>query len=281
MINKMKTLIYVKKPSTHKRNLLSDQLKENLAKNNESLFTEDINLISETDSQILVSNVFNQDVLGKLPNLKYLIVPTSGLDGINLNLARRKGINLFHNPKIFSEEVVKSLTPKLLEIENQRIGLYGFGNIGKAIYSLLSSSNNFFYVYRKNLNFETSSNKDIVYEGNSLEEVINNSEVHIVSLPKNSDTIDLFSEKEFSSFKKGSQLISISRKEIINEQSFIDAIKNNTFSRVFLESYYNSFLDISQKHTYLTLNGHSLGVNSYSVERMSKWISNKIEELSN
>lgn len=277
----MKTLVYVKKPSSHKKNLLSDKLKETLIKNNENFFTEDIYSISKNDSRILVSNVFNQDVLERLPNLKYLIVPTSGLDGINLDLVRMKGINLFHKPQIFSEEVVKSLTPILSEIENKKIGLYGFGNIGKAIYSLLSSLNNSFYIYRKNFNFETSLDKNIVYEGNSLEKVIKNSDVHIISLPKNSDTIELFSAKEFSYFKKGNQLFSVSRKEIIHEESFIDAITNNRFSRVFLESYYSSFLDLSQKNNYLTLNGHSLGLNSYSVEKMSTWILNKIEELSN
>lgn len=277
----MKTLVYIKKPSTHKKNLLSDKLEETLGENQENVFVEDIDSISEIDSQILVSNVLNQSILDKLPSLKYLIVPTSGLDGVDLDLINSRNINMYHNPKIFSEEVVRSLTPHLLGIENKKIGLYGFGNIGKTIYSLLSSSNNSFYVYRKNLNFEISNDKNIVYEGNSLEEVIKNSEVHIVSLPKNSETINLFSEKEFTLFKRESQLISISRKEIINEQSFIEAINNKIFSRVFLESYYNSFLDISQKNTCLTLNEHSLGVNSYSIEKMNEWISNKIKELSN
>lgn len=277
----MKTLVYIKKPSTHKKNLLSDKLEETLGENQENVFVEDIDSISESDSQILVSNVLNQSILDKLSSLRYLIVPTSGLDGVDLDLINSRNINMYHNPQIFSEEVVRSLTPHLLGIENKKIGLYGFGNIGKTIYSLLSSSNNSFYVYRKNLNFEISPDKNIVYEGNSLEEVIKNSEVHIVSLPKNSETINLFSDKEFTLFKRESQLISISRKEIINEQSFIDAINNKIFSRVFLESYYNSFLYISQKNTCLTLNGHSLGVNSYSIEKMNEWISNKIEELSN
>ena len=281
MTDKMKTLIYVKKPSTHKKNLLYEKLIETFGENYESLFIQDINSISDNRSQILVSNILNQNISDRIPRLKYLIVPTTGLDSINLNLVNERGISMFHNPKIFSEEVIRSLAPHFSRLNNKKIGLYGFGTIGKGLYYILSSSNNSFYIYRKNPNQESIINRNIIYEGNSLEEVITNSEIHIISLPMDFETINLFSGKELSLFKKRSQLISVSRKEIFNEKSLIDVINRGIFSRVLLESYYTSFLDISKNLDYIVLSDHNLGVNNHSVERMSKWVLDKIKEINN
>lgn len=278
----MKTLIYIKKPTSHKHNLLEDSLKSSQLKHNENcLFLQDLDSeILFYQPEILVSNIFSKELYKRFPNIEHIIVPTSGLDGIDLNLISNRSINLYHNPKIFSNEVVKSVLKNLSDIENKKIGLYGFGNIGQGIYESLCR-NNYFYIYKKRQELNAKNLGNILYYGNSLEKVITNSNIHIISLPKNSETINIFSEDEFNNIKPKSQLISISRKELIDEIALIEAIKKGDLTKVNLDSYSELILDFAKNNKVLGLNNHSSGITLNSIQNMTNWIISIIQELNN
>lgn len=82
---------------------------------------------------------------------------------------------------------------------------------------------------------QTIEGVDKIYPPSALVQVLNQSDVVIVTLPLTEDTQSVFGKYEFDAFRPGSYLINVGRGSVIDTQEMVRAIENGKFSGVGLD----------------------------------------------
>ena len=119
--------------------------------------------------------------------------------------------------------------PYWTSIEDMKIGLLGFGKIGKQINELLTRNNIETYTIKRHDDAKMYENVHITYQNKeilSLEDLIFASDMIIVSLPKTKETDNMFNEQVFN-LMKSKYLINVGRGNCIDEKALYNALKNN------------------------------------------------------
>ena len=147
-----RVIVKIKPPFRWPKNYIVDALKS--AKLPSTKYVESSGPIYRDDNiEVLVSNVVTIKDLGGLSRLRYIIVPTSSTEGIDLDEVQQRGINIIQDKRITAEGVVDYTYNQLKAFSDgnikgffkgKTIGLLGFGNVGRGIYERLSA-----YPHRK------------------------------------------------------------------------------------------------------------------------------------
>lgn len=182
-------------------------------------------------------------------NLKGIIIPYTGHNNINLDDMREKDLMLFITPtrsKYVAEKAL-TLTLSLLgntvyyhnqlkegnwssrnsdsrfpwtSIQNLKVGFFGFGRIGRLTHKLMLSLGCSFATIDRNKEYP----KDIQLVQN-LTELIQVSDIIIISTPINETTKGIFNKAMFS-LMENKYLINVGRGKICNEKDLYDSLKN-------------------------------------------------------
>ena len=195
-------------------------------------------------------------------NLRGVIIPYTGHNGINLKDMRSKNIDLYITPtrsKYVAEKAV-ALTLSLLgkvttyhnllktgnwsdrnketrlpwtTIQNKTIGLYGYGRIGKIIHKMLKGFDCDFYTIDRHKDYP----EDISLVKN-LTNLVQVSDIIIIAAPLNIETEGAFTEQLLSRMK-WKFLINVGRGKIVNEQSIYQALKDKKLCGYASDVWYN------------------------------------------
>lgn len=194
---------------------------------------------------------YTGDVLRSLPQLVAISRHGIGFDNIDIKAASRCGICVSRVPGIVEREAVAEHTISLMlavsrqlvqareavlrgqwnsraqyigiELKGKKIGLVGFGNVGKRVADILI----------KGFGSEVVAfdpfipPEEITASGAtrvSFEELLTSCSIISLHCSLNDSNIHCFGEKEFSLIKKGSILINTSRAELVDEKSLEDAL---------------------------------------------------------
>ena len=195
-------------------------------------------------------------------NLKGIIIPYTGHNGIDLDAMREKELMLFITPtrsKYVAEKAIAllfALTGKVVSyhnllkegnwssrnsetrvpwesIQGKNIGLFGYGRIGKIIHEMLKGFN----VNILTINRDKVYPEDITLVEN-LYDLVDKSDIVIISSPLNPTTESLFN-KHLLSGMKNKFLINVGRGKIVEEESLYNALKNNDLKGYASDVWYN------------------------------------------
>ncbi len=194
-------------------------------------------------------------------NLKGIIIPYTGHNGINLADMRKHDLMLFVTPtrsKYVAEKVL-ALTLALLgnvinyhnrlkrgdwsarnsdarvpwvSLRNKKIGLYGYGRIGKLVHQLFKVFNCEFYTIDRNKTY-----RDINLVKN-LEELFVVSDIVVVAVPLNHETENSVDEKLLSKMN-GKYLINVARGKVVDQKALYEALKAKRLSGYASDVWYN------------------------------------------
>jgi len=183
------------------------------------------------------------------PNLKGVIIPYTGHNGIDLEAMRDKNLMLFITPtrsKYVAEKAV-SLTLSLLgntinyhcqladgkwssrnseervpwvSIQDLSVGLYGYGRIGKRVHEMMKGFGCDFYTIDRHKDYPQD-----MHLVKNLTNLIQMSDVVIISTPLNETTLGVFNEQKLSRMKH-KFLINVGRGKICDEKSLYEALLN-------------------------------------------------------
>lgn len=198
--------------------------------------------------EILVSGRLKEDQLKQLPNLKKVIVPYSGLNGLCLQDLDRLNIEVynlnFHSHLVAEKALTLCLT--LLgnainyhnnlkkgfwsdrhskdriyweSLFNKKVGIYGYGNIGKELHKLLKPFNVEVNIIKRNKEeFDVNYVKD-------LNELFKKSEIIFITIPLTKDTEGSINKNVLEdAYNK--YIINVSRGKIIDEEALFNALNN-------------------------------------------------------
>ena len=193
-----------------------------------------------------------------------------------------KKIPMFHAGTVKGEW--PRTTIKSEEINQKRIGVIGFGTIGKKVaeYALKNKLTVLAYdPYLAELN-----EKEIKIKLSNLKEIFEKSDIISLHLPLTEETKNLINKSTFSQMKNKPIIINTSRGSIINENDLIDAYHNDLISGFALDVFENEpiksefYKKISSEMNCI-LTPHISGVTTESNIRVSDFIVKKTTEFFN
>lgn len=187
-------------------------------------------------------------VMDALPRLKCISRVGVGMDNVDLDYAKKKGIVVVNTPEGPTRgvaELTLAMTMSLLRripqadaalkqrkwkkqignlLLDKRIGVVGLGRIGRLVSELFRGIGNPVYGFDPYVNTEWAVDKDV--ELMSFEDVLKNADIVTFHVPGNKDKSALVGEKEIAIMKDGAFLINISRGGVVDECALYDALKS-------------------------------------------------------
>ena len=241
-----------------------------------------------------------KSLIESLPKLKYIM--TSGMrnNAIDLETAKKKGIQVCgteinSNP---AAEITWALILGLLrnvkqevdnmfqgywqttigfELKGKLLGLIGLGKIGSQVAKVAKAFGMQVCAWSENLNLSNANEIGVLPM--SKEDLIKNSDIISIHLVLGERYKNLITKKEFKMMKKTSFLINTSRGPIVNESDLIQALKDETIAGAGLDVYDQEPLPQDHKLRFLP-NAFLLPHIGYvTAENYSKFYLQMIENL--
>jgi len=238
-------------------------------------------------------------VLEKAKNgkLKAIIKWGVGVDNIDQLACKRLSIKFSNTPNVFGNEVAdlaisylialsrrtffidrqirKGFWPKPpgTSLKNKKVGLIGFGDIGKSIAKRLLSLEAKTIIYDPNyltLNKKVFERKNFFIK--KWPNFVNKLDFIIICCSLTKSSFHLINSKIISKFKKGIQIVNVGRGAIINQKSLEKGLKNQIIDSVALDVFENEPLHkktILRSHPYCILGSHNSSNTKEAVLKVS------------
>jgi D-3-phosphoglycerate dehydrogenase len=198
-----------------------------------------------------------QSLIDVCPNLKVIVRGGVGLDTIDAEYARSKGITVMNTPKASSASVAElaigymfmlarslykaSATMKAEkwekkafdgdEISGKTLGLIGIGNIGKEVAKRAAALGMTVLVYDPYVK-DTAGIKLV-----SLDELLVQADYISLHLPKTKESQNMIDKAQFEKMKTGVRIINCARGGIVNETALYEALVNGKVAGAALDVY--------------------------------------------
>ena len=264
---------------------ISDLGKKLLEEAGYTVITEKVeqnDLINEVNSQniemILVrsATTVRKEVVDACPNLKLIGRGGVGMDNIDVDYAREKGITVINTPASSSQSVAELVMGQLfsisrslqdsfknmengdfsqlkkkfakgVELRGKTLGIIGFGRIGQSLASyalgagmdVIASDRNTNKVKIEVAIGASNSTTVEITTTTSLEELISKSDYISIHVPKQADGSAVISEKEFNLMKNGVRIVNSARGGVINEEDLLNALNSGKVAAAALDVYEN------------------------------------------
>ncbi|MCF8494919.1 MAG: hypothetical protein K9G65_05990 [Rickettsiaceae bacterium] len=262
--------------------------------------------------------MISEEVIDLLPNLKYIVTSTTGLNHIEVKYAEKKGIKVISlkgefeflaNIKSTAEHTWLLLLSLLRhhvssvkdvidnknwnrepflsdEVDGKTIGIIGYGRLGKIIakYAKAFSAN-----VLVNDVTESSIKNDIQFS--SLEFLLKNSDIVFLMINYSDENLAFFNEEKFLMMKKGAYFINTSRGELVVENALLSALVSGHLKGAALDvlngdsSWERKFEGIKELFEYASQNSnliitpHMGGFGSSSISKTRNFIVEKFKSL--
>lgn len=198
-------------------------------------------------------------VMDALSNLKCISRVGVGMDNVDLEYAKQKGITVVNTPNGPTRgvaELTLAMTLSLLrripqadaalhqrkwkkQIGNlfldKKVGIIGLGRIGKSVAELFRGLKNPVIGYDPFAN-ETWAKKNGV-ELASFEEVLKQADILTLHVPGNKDKSPVIGTAELAMMKDGAFLINIARGGVVDEAALYDALKEGKLAGAAIDVY--------------------------------------------
>lgn len=185
-------------------------------------------------------------VMNALPKLKCISRVGVGMDNVDLEYAKQRGITVVNTPDGPTRAVAEltlAMTMSLLrrvpqadanmkqkkwkkEIGNllfgKKVGVIGLGRIGKMVAGQFLGLGNQVIGFDLDPDKKWAHRKGVVLT--TFDEVIKNADILTLHIPGNKDKIPIISEKELRQMKQGSFLINIARGGVVDEDALYQAL---------------------------------------------------------
>ncbi|WP_306569068.1 D-2-hydroxyacid dehydrogenase [Faecalispora jeddahensis] len=207
------------------------------------------------DYDVLVMRVdpaINKEILDAAKNLKVIGVCSVGLNHVDLETAKAKGIQVFNAPGLNANAVAELTLSKMLdiarhtipadadvkvnknwdkykfvgsELRGKTLGILGFGRIGRRVGELGRAFLMNVVAYDPFLKPEDFEKENA--KGMDIDELLKVSDYISIHIPLTPDTKNLFNAESIAKMKSDAVVLNMSRGGIVNEQDMYEALKAN------------------------------------------------------
>ena len=217
-----------------------------------------------------------KELIDKCPSLKLIGRGGVGMDNIDVEYARSKGLSVINTPAASSHSVAELVFSHLFscvrflhdsnrnmplegdsnfkklkknyskgtELKGKTLGVIGFGRIGQETAKIaLGIGMNVLYhdkfVDSVKINLEFIQNQKVSFElkSSNLDDLLGNSDFISLHVPAQKDYV--IGKKEFEKMKSGAGIINAARGGVINEEDLLTCIDNGHISFAALDTFEN------------------------------------------
>ena len=234
---------------------------------------------SENYEVLLVRSATNvrKDMIDACPNLKIIGRGGVGMDNIDVEYARKKGINVINTPTASSASVAELVFAHLFsmvrflfdsnkqmplsgdsdfkglkksyssgrELAGKTLGIIGFGRIGQEVAKRaiglgmkVKALDKFVEEVNIALKFFNSDKKSFTIQTESMEEVLRNSDFITLHIPKNEDKAVIGAE-EIGMMKTGAGIVNTARGGVVDESALMFALDKEKLAYAGLDVFEN------------------------------------------
>jgi D-3-phosphoglycerate dehydrogenase len=239
-----------------------------------------VSVINELKYEVLLvrsATKVRKDIIDNCPSLKMIGRGGVGMDNIDVEYAREKGINVFNTPASSSLAVAELVTAQLfslarsvydserqmpvngkdnfkglkkqygkgIELRGKTLGIIGFGRIGQytAKYALGLGMNVVAFdpfMEKATIPVEVADQTvNITIATSSLDELLADSDFISLHVPMPADGNSLISTAEFAKMKDGVRIVNAARGGVIDEDALIVALESGKVNSVALDVFVN------------------------------------------
>lgn len=199
------------------------------------------------DLDTLITTSLTEEELMKLPKLRNIIVPKTGLDDIDESIVDNDFITILnsHNSAPYIAERALGLLMTLAgrigvfdsrlkkgkwnikgdsntwtTLRNKKVGIYGYGHIGKEFEKMIRPFTSDLYTINRHKDYP--SNLKLLEDINELTKVC---DIVLVAVPGNSSTENTIGANELANLD-GGLLVNVGRGRVIHEKSLFEALES-------------------------------------------------------
>ncbi|PIC80002.1 phosphoglycerate dehydrogenase family protein [Sporosarcina sp. P18a] len=204
----------------------------------------------DADAVICAYEPFTKRVIDALPKLKLIAFGTIGFNYADVDYARKKNIPVTHISQYCVKEVADytagmlimlnrmilpfnksvkedlvwdyNLFPAMRRLENQTVGLLGFGNISRLVTQRLRPFGCRVIAYDPFVSDEKAAEYGV--ELLSFDDVLQQSDLISLHLPANQQTKEIINNSSIAKMKDGVILVNAARGQVVNEDAIVHAI---------------------------------------------------------
>jgi len=234
---------------------------------------------SENYEVLLVRSATNvrKDMIDSCPNLKIIGRGGVGMDNIDVEYARKKGIKVINTPTASSASVAELVFAHLFsmvrflfdsnkqmplsgdsdfkglkksyssgrELAEKTLGIIGFGRIGQEVAKRaiglgmkVKAHDKFIDEVNITLQFFNSDKKSFTIQTESMEEVLRNSDFITIHIPKTEDKAVIGAE-EIGMMKTGAGIVNTARGGVVDESALMFALEKEKLAYAGLDVFDN------------------------------------------
>ena len=238
-----------------------------------------INYINENQVRTLLvrsATKVRKDIIDACPSLKIIGRGGVGMDNIDVEYAREKGINVINTPAASSASVaelvfahlfsgcrfltdsnrkmpvegdtkfaeLKKAYTKGVELRGKTIGIIGFGRIGQEVAKIalglgmrVLAVDNFAEKVNLKVEFFNGQSVDFEIKTQSKEEVLKEADFVTLHVPAQKEFV--IGQKEFDLMKNGAVLVNCARGGVVDEEALLKALDSGKLSFAGLDVFIN------------------------------------------
>ena len=260
------------------------------------------------------------DIIDNCPSIKIIGRGGVGMDNIDVDYAKSKGINVINTPAASSKSVAELVFSHLFgcvrflhesnrsmpldgdskfkelkkayaggkELAGKKIGIIGFGRIGQEVAKIAIGigMNVIFYdkfIEETSLDIEFFDGQNITFNlvSSSFNEVLENSDFISVHIPASDKYI--IDSKEIEKMKDGVGLLNLSRGGIVNEEELLKSINSGKVSFAGIDTFENEPVPSMKllMNSNISLTPHIGAATTEAQDRIGVELADKINEILN
>ena len=238
-----------------------------------------INYINENQVRTLLvrsATKVRKDIIDACPSLKIIGRGGVGMDNIDVEYAREKGINVINTPAASSASVaelvfahlfsgcrfltdsnrkmpvegdtkfaeLKKAYTKGVELRGKTIGIIGFGRIGQEVAKIalglgmrVLAVDNFAEKVNLKVEFFNGQSVDFEIKTQSKEEVLKEADFVTLHVPAQKEFV--IGQKEFDLMKNGAALVNCARGGVVDEEALLKALDSGNLAFAGLDVFIN------------------------------------------
>lgn len=226
---------------------------DGLSLNGDSL----VDFLSEADGAIIALEYLTEEILSRLPNLKFVGKYGVGLDKIDLNAMEKNNIKLGWTPGVNSTSVAELTLAMALcivrkipasqevvakgdwkqvigkQLSSLNVGIIGYGHVGKKVADRMNAFG--CNVYAHDIEDYNDMMLDKSVTPVSLQTLFKECDLVSIHVPHNKSTHHLVSIDLISTMKAGSYIICTARGGIIDEDALLEALNSGQITAAALD----------------------------------------------
>ena len=211
------------------------------------------NVQQYAEAEVISSFIYSElmaDVLAKLPNLRLIATRSTGVDHIDLNYCKKRGIAVCNVPTYGENTVAEhvfalllAISHRLLEavekarhgpfspeglqgfdLEGKTLGVIGTGSIGRHVIRIAKGFEMKVLAY--DIRPVPGLVQSLGFRYASFEEVLAAADIITLHAPATADTQNMLSESAFDRMKDGVVIINTARGSLIDSRALIQALRS-------------------------------------------------------